>query len=100
MARAAEGFAKIEREHIERACRELIQSGEHAAGGSYFVRFEGRDLPAKRVVRDAYRYANEREIGTHKFSGGQFVARILQRLGFDIIVRQGEKDIRTPGTSM
>lgn len=87
MARAAEGFAKIQREHIERACRELTQTGEHAAGGSYFVRFEGRDLPAKRVVRDAYRHANEREIETTKFSGGQFVARILQRLGFEVVVR-------------
>jgi hypothetical protein len=96
MARAAEGFGRIQREHIERACRELIQSGEHAAGGSYFVRFEGRDLPAKRVVRDAYLHANEREIETNKFSGGQFVARILQRLGFDVIVRQSESDRGAP----
>lgn len=87
MARRGEGFAKIERQHVEKACQDLIQAGGHAAGGSYFVRFEGHDLPAKRVVRDAYLHANGREIGTAQFSGGQFVARILQRLGFELIVR-------------
>lgn len=87
MARVADGFTRIQREHVEKVCRELIQIGGFSGGGSYFVRFEGHELPAKRVIRDAYRHANEREIGTKEFSGGQFVARILQRLGFEVIVR-------------
>ncbi|KYF70840.1 hypothetical protein [Sorangium sp. So ce388] len=86
MATTGERFGKIRREHVEQACRELMASGAPKGGGSYFVRFDGRELPAKRVLRDAYRHANEREIEAKDFSGGQFVAKILQRLGFEVVV--------------
>ncbi|WP_437277888.1 MULTISPECIES: hypothetical protein [unclassified Sorangium] len=87
MATTGERFGKVRREHVEKACRELTASGASTGGGSYFVRFDGRDLPAKRVLRDAYRHANEREIEAKAFSGGQFTARILQKLGFEVVVR-------------
>lgn len=87
MARTGEGFARVRSEHVEKACRELIESGIPLRGGSYFVCFADRELPAKRVLRDAYRHANEREVNAKDFSGGQFTARILQRLGFEVVVR-------------
>jgi hypothetical protein len=86
MARVGEGFGKIRREHVEQACRDLVQSGAAPGGGSYFVRFADHELPAKRVLRDAYRHANAREIEAKAFSGGQFVAKILQRLGFEVVI--------------
>jgi hypothetical protein len=87
MARAGEGFGKIRREHVEQAWRDLVRGGTAGGGGSYFVRFEGHEVPAKRLLREAYRHANAREIDAKDFSGGQFVARILQRLGFEVLVR-------------
>ncbi len=87
MAKAREGFAKIERAHVEEACRLLVKGGAGGGGGSYFVRFDGNDLPAKRVLREAYQRANQSEIGAKEFSGGQYTARILQRLGFEVVVR-------------
>jgi hypothetical protein len=87
MARTGGRFGKIQREHVEAACRELIKSGTFASGGSYFVRFDEHDLPAKRVLREAYRLANERDISTKEFSGGQFTAQILKGMGFEVVVR-------------
>lgn len=69
MAKSREGFGKIERTHVEEACRALVKSGSAAGGGSYFVRFEGHDLPAKRVLRHAYHRANQSEIDAKQFSG-------------------------------
>jgi hypothetical protein len=86
MAKTKEGFAKIERTHVEEACRLLVKGGAGGWGGSYFVRFEGSDLPAKRVLLEAYQRANQSEIGAKEFSGGQYTARILQRLGFEVVV--------------
>jgi hypothetical protein len=85
MARASQGFANITREHVDQACRELVRAGTVAGGGSYFVAFNGKELPAKRVVREAYQVANGREIGTNEFSGGEFCERILTKLGVTVI---------------
>ncbi len=87
MAKTKEGFTKIERKHVEEACRALAKAGSAGGGGSYFVRFEGHELPAKRVLRDAYHRANQSEIDAKEFSGGQYTARILQKLGFEVTVR-------------
>lgn len=87
MAKTREGFTKIERAHVEEACRSLAKGGTAGGGGSYFVHFEGHDLPAKRVLREAYQRANKSEIDAKEFSGGQYTARILQRLGFEVVVR-------------
>jgi hypothetical protein len=84
-----EGFARIQKSHVEQACRALAR-GPAGGGGSYFVRFEGAELPAKRVLRDAYMLANGAEISPREFSGGQYTQRILEQLGFEVVVRGGE----------
>ena len=61
-------FAKISRTHVEEACGLLVKGGAGGGGGSYFVGFEGNDLPAKRVLREAYQRANQTEIGAKEFS--------------------------------
>jgi hypothetical protein len=87
MSGTDKGFSKIARSHVEEACRALAEDANGAkGGGSYFVRFQGQDFPAKRVVRESFRVANQREIGVKEFSGGQFCAQILQRLGFEVVV--------------
>jgi hypothetical protein len=87
MERAREGFAKIRREHVEQACRELLRRGPPRGGGSYFIRFDGHDFPAKLILKEAYRLANQREISSSEFSGGLYTARILEGLKFDVVVR-------------
>ncbi len=95
MSGAERGFSRIEREHVDEACRRtLANGGGGRAAGSYFVAYQGQELPAKSVIREAYQLANRQEISTRKFSGGQFVARILERLGFQVVVR-GVADART-----
>jgi hypothetical protein len=89
MTSPREGFAKIRREHVEQACKEVLSEGG-LRGGSYFVRHAGAELPAKRVLRAAYRIANGSEISASAFSGGIFTARILEGLGVDVVVRAAE----------
>ena len=87
-----EGFSKIQREHVEQACKALVAEGVARTGGSYFVRFGGNELPAKRVLREAYRIANGEEIDAGEFSGGVFTQRILEGAGFEVLVRaEGNK---------
>ena len=81
---------KISKEHVERACRELARA-EARGGGSYFVSFEGKELPAKRVLREAYRIAYGDELNASTFSGGTYSQRILEGLGFKVIVREAAK---------
>jgi hypothetical protein len=85
-----EGFARIQKDHIEQACRALLSSGA-GGGGSYFVRWQDRELPAKRVLKEAYQLANGVEVSSRDFSGGTYTQRILERLGFDVVVRGAER---------
>jgi len=87
MERLREGFEKIHRDHVEQACREFLNQGPPRGGGAYFVRFEGKELPAKAILREAYRLANGKEISAGKFSGGVYTARILEDLQFEVVVR-------------
>jgi hypothetical protein len=87
MSGPREGFNKIRREHVEQAFREIDREGVGAKGGSYFVKIGGKELPAKRVLRTAYRLANGADISTSAFSGGVFTARILEGLGVEVVVR-------------
>jgi len=87
MERLREGFEKILREHVERACREFLDRGPPRGGGAYFIRFEGNDFPAKAILRDAYKLANGKEISAARFSGGVYTAQILQALDFEVVVR-------------
>jgi hypothetical protein len=81
-------FEKVTAEHVRTVCRRLIQAGVGAGGGSYFVRFDGKELPAKRVLKEAFELANGREISVNDFSGGKFTAEILQRAGTEVVVRE------------
>lgn len=88
MSGPREGFSKIRREHVEQAFREIEAEGVGARGGSYFVSIGGKELPAKRVLRAAYRLANGAEIPASAFSGGTFTAKILEGLGVTVVVRE------------
>ena len=87
MAGRREGFAKIRREHVEQAFHELEAQGVGAGGGSYFVSIGGKELPAKWVLRVAYRLANGVEIPASACSGGTFTAKILEGIGVSVVVR-------------
>jgi hypothetical protein len=86
MSATDQGFGKIERGHIEQACQQLAGTAAKARG-SYFVCYNGQELPAKAVVARAFHIANAREVSTKSFSGGQFVTRILVRFAFEVVVR-------------
>jgi hypothetical protein len=81
------GFASIRREHVEQACREMLRRGPPRGGGAYLVRFEGEEFAAKLILRHAFELANNRGVSSKEFSGGRYTARILQALGFEIVVR-------------
>jgi len=87
MAQPKEGFSKIQREHAEQACKQLLTGGATRGGGSYFVVFGKERLPAKAVLRAAYKLANGKEIAGREFSGGVYTQRILERLGLTIEVK-------------
>lgn len=87
MSGPSEGFSRIRREHVEQAFRQVEREGGSAKGGSYFVKIGGKELPAKRVLRAAYRLANGVEIPASAFSGGTFTAKIFERLGIEVVVR-------------
>jgi hypothetical protein len=87
MTQLRSDFAKIRREHIEEACREVLRRGLARGGGAYFVRFEGEEIAAKLILRHAFEIANNREVSSKEFSGGQYTARILEALGFEVVVR-------------
>ena len=87
MSRPREGFNKIRHEHVEQAFREVDAAGGAGGGGSYFVSIDGKELPAKRVLRVAYRIANGTEIPASAFSGGTFTAKVLEAVGVKVVVR-------------
>ena len=84
---ARDGLRNIRREHVEDAFRELELEGVAATAGSYFVRMNAREVPAKRLLRAAYKLANAKDIPASAFSGGTFTAEILRALGFEVVVR-------------
>jgi hypothetical protein len=87
MERLREGFDRIRREHVEQACREFLRRGPPRGGGAYFICFEAKELPAKLILKEAYKLANDREISSSRFSGGIYTARILEGLKFEVVVR-------------
>jgi hypothetical protein len=87
MKATREGFGKIQRQHVEEACREFLRRGPPRGGGSYFIRFDDQDLPAKQILKEAYKVANNHEIASSEFSGGLYTARILEGLNFEVAVR-------------
>jgi hypothetical protein len=82
-----QGMGKIQRVHVEQACREFLHRSPPRRGGSYFIRFDDQDLPAKLILKEAYKLANHDEVSSKDFSGGTYTARILEALNFEIVVR-------------
>jgi hypothetical protein len=83
----AKRFREIRREHVEQACRDLLQRGLGPERGFYFVRFQEKDLPAKVILKEAYKLATGVEISSSAFSGGSYTARYLEALNFQVVVR-------------
>lgn len=81
-------FDRITAEHVRTICQQLVEAGLPAGGGSYFVNFGGKDLPAKRVLKEAFELANGREVSVNDFSGGKFTAEILTKAGASVIVKE------------
>jgi hypothetical protein len=90
MSEFTDRLTKLSSDQVKRACRELARAGARG-GGSYFVAFDGVELPAKLVLREAYRLAYGEEIPSSKFSGGTYTERILTALGFKVVVRDSAK---------
>jgi hypothetical protein len=90
MSETDRGFSRIEREHVEQECRPLVANATiRRTSGAYFVRHEGQELSAKSVIRQAFRFASQREIDARRFSVGRCVARIHARVGFEGVVHGG-----------
>jgi hypothetical protein len=96
MEHAKQGFRRIRREHVEQSCRELLRRGAPKGGGSYFICFDEHELPAKLILKEAYRLANGVEISSTAFSGGSYTARILEGLTFQVVVRSRQERPPTP----
>lgn len=71
-------FEKITAEHVCTICKRLVDAGVQAGGGSYFVKFQDKELPAKRVLKEAFELANGREISVNDFSGGSSPQKSLR----------------------
>lgn len=82
-------LSKISKEQVEQACRQLVKA-DVRGGGSYFVVFDGKELPAKRVLREAYRVAYGQELDAKTFSGGAYTQRILEGVGIRVVVRDSK----------
>jgi len=94
------GFQAIKKEHVEQACRQLASEGVGRGGCSYTVSNDGHELPAKRVLQTAYKIATGAPIDASRFSGGEFTARILRRVGIDVQVRAGASNALAEGVSV
>lgn len=81
-------FSPVNHDDVVAACRETLVSGAPAnrTSKSTFVIFEGHQLPAKYVLGRAYEIATGRTLAPEDYTGGEATARILQNLGFQVIV--------------
>jgi L-aminopeptidase/D-esterase-like protein len=72
----------VSAKHIERACEQLAAQGKDKRTGLVVV-FRDHALPAKDVVRLAYRHANGLADSVQlKFSSGDGTLAMLRKLGF------------------
>jgi len=78
-------FVKVQKSHVKRAIQKLLKDGwKGFEAKSTEILYEGELLPAKHVLRIAYKLATNKK--THnKLTGGDASAKILYGLGFDII---------------
>ena len=77
----------IEREHVIEAMRKINSEGVPAGRGSkkFLLEFEGKRYPPKYVTSLANKFANDEELDSSSFNGGQETNGFLRRLGFDIV---------------
>jgi hypothetical protein len=90
----------VRAEHVSKACGLLVAKGSTATKG-IVVWHNQQTLPAKQVLRIAYRLANDlpdnREV---KFSSGEPTLRLLVALGFHaerIVPQRAKSDEGEPG---
>ncbi|KCZ95316.1 hypothetical protein HHI_06584 [Hyphomonas hirschiana VP5] len=69
----------------------FLQKYKRGEAREYYVVHEGEALPSKAILAGAYFHQHGADIG--KFVGGAGVARQLQKLGFEMIIRRGGKDV-------
>jgi hypothetical protein len=75
-------WSSVRAQHVERACAEVASRTKDKASG-IVVWSGGRALPAKEVLRVAYRLANNLpDTAELRFSSGDGSIGALQRLGF------------------
>ena len=90
-------WSSVKAEHVTEACNFLLrEGGSRGKSHGIYVQFQGQPLPAKAVARIAYARANNlAPESVPKFSSGDGTVKLLQRLGFTVEKREGEK---TAGT--
>lgn len=69
----------------------FLQKYKRGEAREYYVVHEGEALPSKAILAGAYFHQYGADIG--KFVGGAGVARQLQKLGFEMVIRRGDKDV-------
>jgi hypothetical protein len=77
-------WSKVERKHVEEACR-LYDAGAlppAPAAKSTFLIWKEQRYPAKFIRGEAYRLATGRTLKRTEYSGGLETARHLENLGF------------------
>jgi len=77
-------WASVKAEHVRQACDALLRSKAPVSKlGGLVVVYKDHQLPAKAVLRLAYRVANNIPSETKlKFSSGETSLQILRSLGF------------------
>jgi hypothetical protein len=72
----------VRAEHVDKACQ-IVAAKKSSAASGIVVWYEQQALPAKQVLRIAYRLANElSENYEVRFSSGDPTLRLLEALGF------------------
>jgi hypothetical protein len=73
----------VKREHVEKACTQVAAADTTKRAARLVLWHDERPLPAKEVMRVAYRLANALPSDAElRFSSGDATIHVLQRLGF------------------
>jgi hypothetical protein len=78
-------WKSVKREHVEKACNEVAATATSKRTARIVLWHAQQPLPAKEVMRVAYRLANALPAGAElRFSSGDATINVLQRLGFQV----------------
>jgi hypothetical protein len=79
-------FRKLRRDYIEKACRDILESGvpRNREAKSAFVFFKRKWLPAKYVLERAYEIRYRRRLPADSHTGGLAALSILKRMGLSV----------------